>query len=150
MRGLGEGRRMREEFTLDVRELSLGVQALRANQGSILRHFEGLAEEEMQIPSGTTTPAPTATKEVICDSGGCFNIYPCCPVWASTGECKKNGRCAKFACKFLAAWMACNCKVSCGICAPVDYTYGCEPRDFIQSFCSLRRLQQGLCRLGEQ
>ncbi|PAV85949.1 hypothetical protein WR25_23546 isoform D [Diploscapter pachys] len=56
-----------------------------------------------------TTPAP-----LNCDATeGCYNENACCPYWSIFDECRSNS-----------VWMACNCRVSCGVCYPDSYTYG--------------------------
>lgn len=53
--------------------------------------------------------------EMSCNSPGCFNEDICCPFMGLQGQCQTN-----------ATFMACNCKVSCGMCVPRDYNYGSE------------------------
>lgn len=73
----------------------------------------------LQICTGDVQPAdmPTVTQQASqpekCNSPGCFNENICCPLWGLQGQCSRN-----------ATWMACNCKVSCGLCIPSDYYYG--------------------------
>ncbi|XGW23343.1 hypothetical protein V3C99_005520 [Haemonchus contortus] len=59
----------------------------------------------------TTTAHPQQPQ---CEaSDGCYNENVCCAYWSLLGECRKSP-----------AWMACNCRVSCGHCVPLDYGYG--------------------------
>jgi hypothetical protein len=47
-------------------------------------------------------------------SGSCWNQYPCCQVWASTGRCEAD-----------VAFMKVDCKASCRFCQPnFDLTIG--------------------------
>ncbi|KAL3098847.1 hypothetical protein niasHT_024601 [Heterodera trifolii] len=57
------------------------------------------------------TQAPP--KQAKCTSPMCFNENLCCQLWGLMGECRKN-----------AAWMTCNCRVSCGACIPQNYAFG--------------------------
>ncbi|VDM95248.1 unnamed protein product [Thelazia callipaeda] len=72
----------------------------------------------------TTTRTTTATRPrdrphphrpnlLHCNSPGCYNENVCCPLWSLQGYCSRN-----------ATWMACNCKVSCGLCISSEYDYG--------------------------
>uniref|UniRef100_A0A915Q5D0 receptor protein-tyrosine kinase n=1 Tax=Setaria digitata TaxID=48799 RepID=A0A915Q5D0_9BILA len=64
--------------------------------------------------SFTTTRRPRPQKITLhCNSPGCYNENVCCPLWGLQGQCSRN-----------VTWMACNCKVSCGLCIPADYDYG--------------------------
>ncbi|CAJ0922093.1 unnamed protein product, partial [Mesorhabditis belari] len=63
------------------------------------------------VGAATTTPSPVQRCEEI--SPGCYNEFACCPLWANQGQCRTNQ-----------AFMACNCRVSCGMCNPTDYPYG--------------------------
>ncbi|KAH7721392.1 ShTK domain-containing protein [Aphelenchoides avenae] len=64
---------------------------------------------------GRQPSRPVQPKVEKCDSPGCFNENVCCQIWGLQGQCSKRGR---------AAWMSCNCRVSCGLCIPTDYMYG--------------------------
>uniref|UniRef100_A0A0M3IBJ1 Tyrosinase_Cu-bd domain-containing protein n=2 Tax=Ascaris TaxID=6251 RepID=A0A0M3IBJ1_ASCLU len=70
----------------------------------------GIEQRAVVAHTTTTTSAPLVEH---CDSPGCFNENACCPLWGLQGQCSLN-----------ATWMACNCKVSCGVCIPIDYNYG--------------------------
>uniref|UniRef100_A0A914C9X5 ShKT domain-containing protein n=1 Tax=Acrobeloides nanus TaxID=290746 RepID=A0A914C9X5_9BILA len=68
---------------------------------------------------GGRNPTPIARRRpaaqpalVQCNPVGCFNENICCPFWGQQGQCAAN-----------AAWMSCNCRVTCGICRP-QYAYG--------------------------
>lgn len=64
------------------------------------------------ITTTTTTNRPRPQRPH-CNSPGCYNENVCCPLWGLQGQCSRN-----------VTWMACNCKVSCGLCIPIDYDYG--------------------------
>uniref|UniRef100_A0AC35TI99 ShKT domain-containing protein n=1 Tax=Rhabditophanes sp. KR3021 TaxID=114890 RepID=A0AC35TI99_9BILA len=60
-------------------------------------------------------PRPVGTKggkDQSCKPFGCFDENPCCSMWSFQGLCRAN------------AFMACNCRVSCGFCVPTDYYFG--------------------------
>ncbi|MCP9257945.1 hypothetical protein DINM_001113 [Dirofilaria immitis] len=61
----------------------------------------------------TRRPRPEKINALHCNSPGCYNENVCCPLWGLQGQCSRN-----------ATWLACNCKVSCGLCIPDDYDYG--------------------------
>ncbi|KHN76800.1 Putative tyrosinase-like protein tyr-3 [Toxocara canis] len=69
------------------------------------------AEPRTAATAITTTIPPPIMEH--CDSPGCYNENVCCPLWGLQGQCSLN-----------ATWMACNCKVSCGLCIPTHYNYG--------------------------
>ncbi|KAL6730885.1 hypothetical protein Aduo_001808 [Ancylostoma duodenale] len=80
---------------------------------------------------GNQVSRPAEQDQPVCEnSEGCYNENVCCPHWALFGECRKS-----------AAWMACNCRVSCGHCYPDDYNYG--------SCVDYHRECPGWARLGE-
>lgn len=60
----------------------------------------------------------TGEKSCKTTTDGCFNENECCPVWALLGQCSRNP-----------AYMACNCRVSCGHCLP-KYDYGACGQDY--------------------
>ncbi|KAK5973297.1 hypothetical protein GCK32_009868, partial [Trichostrongylus colubriformis] len=63
---------------------------------------------------GAGAEATTTAPQPVCEaSEGCFNENVCCAYWSLLGECRKTP-----------TYMACNCKVSCGHCVPLDYGYG--------------------------
>ncbi|VDK47686.1 unnamed protein product [Cylicostephanus goldi] len=80
---------------------------------------------------GRATQQAQQSNQIVCEnSDGCYNENVCCPHWALYGECRKSS-----------AWMACNCRVSCGHCYPEDYVYG--------SCSDYHRECAGWARLGE-
>ncbi|VDM71911.1 unnamed protein product [Strongylus vulgaris] len=79
----------------------------------------------------TQAPQPQFKCE---NSEGCYNENACCPHWALFGECRKSP-----------AWMACNCRVSCGHCFPTDYNYGSENFAVEPIFASKAILRLSAC-----
>ncbi|KAK6729930.1 hypothetical protein RB195_006777 [Necator americanus] len=80
---------------------------------------------------GGQAAATTEQPQPVCEnSEGCYNENVCCPHWATFGECRKTP-----------AWMACNCRVSCGHCYPENYNYG--------SCSDYHRQCAGWARIGE-
>ncbi|VDK68512.1 unnamed protein product [Litomosoides sigmodontis] len=61
----------------------------------------------------TRRPQPEKVNLPQCNSPGCYNENVCCPLWGLQGQCSRNF-----------TRIACNCKVSCGLCIPTDYDYG--------------------------
>ncbi|CAB3407380.1 unnamed protein product [Caenorhabditis bovis] len=68
------------------------------------------------VADAPSRPTPIQQQAAVaassCNSPMCYNENQCCPIWAERGQCQAN-----------AAFMQCQCKVSCGVCRP-PYQYG--------------------------
>lgn len=77
------------------------------------RQLDGIcgvtSESRRQSSNGLSRQADIAREPApaLCDSSGCFNEDLCCTFYGIEGQCTSN-----------ASWMACNCRVTCGLCRP--------------------------------
>uniref|UniRef100_A0A8R1TKT0 ShKT domain-containing protein n=1 Tax=Onchocerca volvulus TaxID=6282 RepID=A0A8R1TKT0_ONCVO len=98
-------------------ECTRNVRWMRENCRLSCRHCSRTRAEicsgERHSVITTRRPQPEKTTSLHCNSPGCYNENVCCPLWGLQGLCTRN-----------ATWVACNCKVSCGLCIPDDYDYG--------------------------